>query len=144
MKPDFSLCLFVADRRLHSNNCIVISRSCSLQARERPLMAASAALRLCLLLALLLVVMIDVGGGRGRAAGAELSACRPLDPCRGGVGNEACCKAIAASITAQGCSCVCKFLINYGVPNLTSDCYKSSWCTKCNRCTCSKSLWSQR
>lgn len=80
----------------------------------------------------------DAPGGAVPGIGVGLAVCRPIDPCRGGVANGECCKAINAAIVAQGgCPCVCKVLKTYGAPLLPAACLKNSGCAKCGNCACS-------
>ncbi|KAG9458727.1 hypothetical protein H6P81_003235 [Aristolochia fimbriata] len=67
----------------------------------------------------------------------ELAAC-DLSPCRAGVGNDACCKAISDIAKTERCGCVCKTLKSWGAPDLPLLCFNTGRCSRaCTECACS-------
>lgn len=57
-------------------------------------------------------------------------------PCRSGIANDACCKAIAQSVEKGMCSCFCRSLNGWGYSSLPSKCAATDRCKSCSLCIC--------
>lgn len=57
-------------------------------------------------------------------------------PCRSGIANDACCRAIAQSVEKGMCSCFCRSLNGWGYSSLPSKCAATDRCKSCSLCIC--------
>eukprot|EP01018_Ginkgo_biloba_P001602 Gb_01403 [translate_table: standard] len=57
-------------------------------------------------------------------------------PCRSGIANDACCKAIGQSVQKGSCSCLCQALNSWGYSSLPTKCSSTGRCKSCSFCKC--------